>query len=232
MKVFQPRHGIRKRATHSQSLVDQALGLLGLARIKKLRETSVLIEGHVYATFSKNGVVIEEHYLGQNVVNNLFRNNVAGLIARPKADTDSLAPAPVDYISDQGYDTTSDILPIWLGVGVGTTAATTDDVAMESPLYAPGPGAQVFYPLKRIFYDRDETAYAPDPIHCAFFFDIPSGESYENPVGGGATNNVTITEWALFDSDAIGSRNMLAHKIATISKLSELDLTIRWEIRT
>lgn len=230
MRVLR-RHRGRKSP---EPLLDRFLGVLGLARrrhllelLHKVENSYIKLEGHVWAELRKDGALLEEVYLGENVITQRMRANVAGLIART-------APAPPgSYIGDLGFTEADIVFPVRLGIGLGTTPALTEDTGLVTPITLLG--TRVFYELDRIFVRQNPASYGADPIHVAFFFEIPSGESYDDP-GGGTTTNLTIEEWGLFDDfggpgPSVDNR-LLARKVAEISKLSELDLTIRWEIRT
>lgn len=208
MNRFPPRPGRRARA-----LFDK----LRTWASRALDNDSLRLEGHVYVQHGG-----QEIYLGRNIITNRMSLNVAGLIA---AKTLHL---PAVYIGDQGYNESDAVYPLELYIGSGTTPATKDDLALASPILTPSPGlAPVSYPLDSILYYQTKASYGTDPIAVSFFFNIPAGESYDDGAGG-STNNIVIREWGMRD----GAGQLVTRKVATIDKLSELDLRVRWEIRT
>ena len=74
----------------------------------------------------------------------------------------------------------------------------------------------------------------------SYYFNIPAGEMYDTP--SGPTTDVDFQEWALFGenrpdpvaalSPPPADNDMLARKVARVSKISALELTVRWELRT
>lgn len=183
---------------------------------KTLSPSAIHLEGHVYVETADGGEV----YLGQNVVTEQMRVAVAGLLARPTA-------AGVDYIGDTGYDASDPIFPTALIVGHGTDpAVTTDTLADFSPYELSG--SRVEYPLKRVLFYGNPVSYGTDPIQVAFFFDIPQAEEYEDPVTGVPSDDVMIEEWGMVDA----LDRLLTRKVTSFSKLPNLALTVRWEIRT
>lgn len=183
---------------------------------RKMFPSALFLEGHVYVETADGSEV----YLGQNVVTEQMRIAVAGLLARPNA-------AGVDYLGDTGYDSSDPVFPVALLVGHGTDPAVTTDTLTEFSPYELN-GNRVEYPLKRILFYGNPVSYGTDPIQVAFFFDIPQGEVYEDPVSGDPSDDVMIEEWGMVD----GQDRLLTRKVTSFSKLPNLALTVRWEIRT
>lgn len=195
-----------------KSLLERA----GHTLSKRLAPSSIHLEGHVFAETPTGEV-----YLGQNMVTQQLRIAVAGLLARP------FAGAGVTYLADTGYTATDSVFPAELWVGYGNTPALTTDTLGEFTPFKLA-GTPVKYPLKRILFHNNVPGFGVDPIHVAFFFDIPQHEVYDDPVSGDPTSDVMIQEWGMVDQ----SERLLARKVTSFSKLPDLALTIRWEIRT
>ena len=213
-------------------LIDRVAAHCGYVPEQLVAE-AMRIEGHVYVRWEGDE---DEIYLGENVITEKMRINAAGLLARPPGDWGFGPPAYLGTAS--GYSSAVDNrFPTKLAVGTGTTAAASSQFTMDTPLYVAG--AVAYYPLQSVrFHDTVGGYPAGIPISCSYYFDIPAGESYD----GGIGTDVDFQEWALFGpaggsplpamSDPVSDEDMLARKVARLSKLSGLDLTVRWEIRT
>ena len=217
MKRFPPHRGRNILRSALDRIADR-FGYIPKAQL----DGALVLEGHVYVQVSGK----EEIYLGQNIITERMSAHVAGLIAATDFTTYIGSPTG-------GFKEGDPVFPVELVIGTGTVPAAKTDIALDEPILTPSPGlAEVVYPLDRILVYQDPSSYGTDPIAVSFFFEIPSGESYDDGAGG-STNNLTIQEWGLRDAfGGMGGPRLLARKVATISKLSELDLTVRWEIRT
>lgn len=219
----------RNRRQRQQSVLDSLLGMCGLVRkatVDRMMSEHILVEGHVTVMgFDPvTGRKKLHQYLGQNVVTERFRINVAGLIARPSV----ISPPGVTYDDDPGFNESDVIFPVQLSVGVGTTPALTTDTALDQQLE--DGSSPKFFDLQRILFRDNVIDYGTDPIHVGFYFDIPAGTLFDDPdnPGGPQITNVDFQEWGLHD----GNDNLLARKVQELTMLADLDLTVKWEIRT
>lgn len=187
------------------------------------------LEGHVYARVGEG----PEIYIGPNVLTRQMRVNAARLLARTAV---TWPHGPVSYAAGvEGLTWVDPAFPAYLAVGTGVTAATAQDWTMVSPLLSGGSTA--YYPLQSVTVYDTPGAYDPNPISVSFFFNIPAGEAWD-----GVGTDVTIAEWALFNdnppplllppTDPEINQNMLARRVRSVTKVSDLDLTVRWELRT
>jgi hypothetical protein len=214
-----------------KSLLDVVADRLGYAP-KSAVESLLKLEGHVYVTAGEG----PEVYLGQNVITEKMRVNAAGLLARTAADP--WAVGPPAYLGDTGYTSGDQVFPTYLAVGTGTRPAATTDTDMDSPLLVAG--SIQYYPVQSVRFHNTPGGYpAGIPISVSYYFNIPAGELYDTP--SGPTTDIDFQEWALFGENPTpgaslspppADNDMLARKVARVSKISALDLTVRWELRT
>ncbi len=219
-----------------KSLLDVVADRFGYAP-KSALDSFLKLEGHVYVTAGDG----PETYLGQNVITEKMRVNAAGLLARVAADWPvplHLATPPT-YLGDPGYTSADAKFPTFLAVGTGTRPAATTDTDMDSPLLVAG--SIRYYPIQSVRFHNTPGGYpAGIPISVSYYFNIPAGEMYDTP--SGPTTDVDFQEWALFGencpnpaavlSPPPADNDMLARKVARVSKISALELTVRWELRT
>ena len=217
-----------------KSLLDVVADRFGYAP-KSALDSFLKLEGHVYVTAGDG----PEKYLGQNVITEKMRVNAAGLLARVAADwpLPPLTAAPT-YLGDPGYTSADAVFPTFLAVGTGTRPAATTDTDMDSPLLVAG--SIRYYPIQSVLFHNTPGGYpAGIPISVSYYFNIPAGEMYDTP--SGPTTDVDFQEWGLFGENRTtgaslspppADNDMLARKVARVSKISALDLTVRWELRT
>jgi hypothetical protein len=214
-----------------KSLLDVVADRLGYTP-KSTLDSFLKLEGHVYVTAGDG----PETYLGQNVITEKMRVNAAGLLARRA--TDPWDVGPPGYLGDSGYTSTDQVFPTYLAVGTGTRPAAATDTDMDSPLLVAG--SIQYYPIQNVRFHNTPGGYpAGIPISVSYYFNIPAGELYDTP--SGATTDVDFQEWGLFGENRTegasllpppDDNDMLARKVARVSKISALDLTVRWELRT
>jgi len=212
-----------------RSLLDIVADRLGYAP-KGVSLDDTILRGAYWFVSVGGGPEIS---LGKNLLTLKMRANAAGLLARTFAETGVL------YDADQGWVATDPVCPTQLAVGQGTTAAQRGDWTMYDPLLVPGGATVKYFPLTRILFHKNPASYSPPslPISVSYFFDIPAGEMFE-----GVGTDVDFQEWALFGpaapallappTDPEIDQDMLARKVTRLSKISDLDLTVRWELRT
>jgi len=212
-----------------RSILDHFAATLGYVPKRAQIEDTIFRGAYWYVSVGSGPEVC----IGKNILTRKMRVNAAGLLARTSMHWG------VAYDDVEGYDSAAPVFPTQLAVGTGVTAAKSTDWTMYEPLLDVGGAAVTYYPLTRVLFHTDPDLYSPAlPISVSYYFDIPAGELYEGYPAGA----VDFQEWALFGpaaplmldapTDPVADQDMLARKVVRLSKISALDLTVRWELRT
>jgi len=231
-------------------LLRKALRSVGLQPIGDHLDLS----GHLYLDYkNESGDVVSTEYLGKNTIMYPLRVIVAKLLARKAVDVLADSPTSSFPLGIDGYDADDNVFPAYVYIGIDSTPATPEDTRLGYYLTTTDdPGdPPIRFPLSRVLVRSSKAQYDAvfEQINVAFEFDIPNGTLRSAP--DAETTPYLLREFGLTSNDGdeypiVGAPavlgdpqidtgsppTLLARKVATVIKLSEFSITIRWEIRT